>query len=273
MNIERKSFYSIKACQDIKNFAIKDVDTVGKTVTGFYNAYNFLDSYGDVLVPGACKRSIKERGPKSNASCKIKHALFHDLTRLPGSIKVLEERTVDGITGPYFEMECSDSTDGKDTLINYQEKIYDNHSIGYMYMDTQFVERDSKGWDALVKSLINPEAAEGRMWICKVNEVMLYEGSTVAIGANELSIFLGMKSGTPQERLAKLFERMDKLTRSVKSGTQSDEMLYLFDLQVKQIKQMISELEMAEPEERAPKPEKKKFNGLFSLEGANSLKL
>ena len=51
--------------------AIKDVDTTSRVVSGFYNAYNFLDGACDVLVMGSCKKSIKERGPASEATAKI----------------------------------------------------------------------------------------------------------------------------------------------------------------------------------------------------------
>ena len=96
MNVIKSKYYSVKSSQ-VK--AIVDVSTSGRTVTGFYNAYNFIDSDGDVLIQGSAKKSIKERGPKSNAVAKIKHALNHDLTQLPGKIVNLEEKTVNGITG------------------------------------------------------------------------------------------------------------------------------------------------------------------------------
>ena len=93
---------------------VKDVDMTKRVVTGYFNSFNYFDSDADVILPGAFKKSIKERGVESQATAKIKHALFHDLTRLPGKLMKLEEDE----TGLYFETKMSNTTDGNDTLIN-----------------------------------------------------------------------------------------------------------------------------------------------------------
>ena len=141
MIIEKKpNEFSVKSNM-LEGTSIKDVDSSSRIVTGFYNAYNFYDDAGDVLLMGCSKRSIKERGPASSATAKIKHALNHDLTTLPGKIITLEEKEVDGILGIYFETKMVDTQLGNDTLMNYMEKIYDNHSIGYRTVDYKFIER------------------------------------------------------------------------------------------------------------------------------------
>jgi HK97 family phage prohead protease len=241
MKAIKHSHYSVKPCGSLQA-AVKDVDNTTRTVTGFYNTCNFLDSDRDVLLPGAAKKSIKERGPKSSAVAKIKHALDHDLTRLPGKIVTLEERTIDGMTGIYFETRMADTTLGNDTLKNYLEKIYDNHSIGFQYLQMEMVERDAKGWDKLYGQLLNPEEADKTNMMWAVKEIALYEGSTVAFGANQLTPFLGVKSGNKEALKIALFDRMDKLNKSLKSGTQSDDMMHCFELQVLQIKQMLEEI-------------------------------
>jgi len=241
MKAIKHSHYSVKANGQLAA-AIKDVDSSTRTVTGFYNTYNFLDSDRDVLMPGAAKKSIRERGPKSSAVAKIKHAMNHDLTQLPGKITLLEEREVDGMTGIYFETRMADTTLGNDVLKNYLERIYDNHSIGFHYLQMEKVERDENGWDKLYGQLINPEEADkiNDMWVVK--EIALYEGSTVAFGSNQLTPFFGIKSANKEALKIALFDRMDKLNKTLRTGSQSEDMMQTFELQILQLKQIIEEL-------------------------------
>lgn len=242
MSTDKKNIsYQVKACGQMKS-AVKDVSTSSRTVTGFYNTYNFLDSDSDILLPGAAAKSIKERGVDSVATAKIKHALNHDLTTLPGKIMVLKETTIDGISGIYFETKMADTTLGNDTLKNYLEGIYDNHSIGFQYKQIEHVEKGTDSWKKYTEKLMNPEQVEGKDSVYVVKEISLFEGSTVAFGANSLTPFLGVKSGNKDSYTLALNSRIDKLTQTLKSGSQSDEMLEIFDIQVMQLKQMVSEL-------------------------------
>lgn len=236
---QKKSFYSVKG--NAKGI-VKDVDTTGRVVTGFFNTFNFYDSDGDILLPGCSKRSISQRGPNSKAVAKIKHALHHDLTQLPGKIQLLEERDMDGMKGIYFETKMADTTIGNDTLKNYQEKIYDNHSIGFQYLDGEFIDREAKNWAKVMETCVNPEEMDKHGYCYLIKEIALFEGSTVAFGANKLTPFLGIKSGDKEDVKAALFEKMDKLNSALKSGTQSDDMMHTFELMLLQIKQMIDEL-------------------------------
>jgi len=238
---KKNTHYQVKA-SGIGKASIKEVDLTKRIVTGFFNSYNFLDSDNDVLLPGAAKRSIKARGVESEAVAKIKHAVNHDLTMLPGKLMVLREKTIDGITGIYFETKMSDTTLGNDTLINYQEGIYDNHSIGFRYKQIEMMERGTDGYREIIDELINPKEAAEKDVIFAVKEIELFEGSTVAFGANSLTPFLGIKSGNKDATLLALQTRMDKLIKTLKSGMQSDEMMHTFEVQVLQIKQMMSEL-------------------------------
>lgn len=244
-NLKQNNFYSVKA-NGIANSAIKDVSSSSRVVTGFFNSYNFLDSTGDVLLPGCAKKSIKERGVGSEATAKIKHALNHDLTQLPGKLQVLEERELDGIKGIYFESKMTDTTLGNDTLKNYLEGVYDNHSIGFRYVQMTMIEKDahgnSKAWDTLMEQLMNPEAAKDLKCMYAVKEIELYEGSTVAFGANSLTPYLGVKSMNPQALNLALLNKVSLLSKMLKSGGQSDDMMRSFELTILQLKQIMYEL-------------------------------
>lgn len=250
LDVEKKTakHYNIKS-SGIGKASIKDVDTTKRIVTGIYNAYNFVDSGMDVLIDGCCKRSIKDNGPESNAVAKIKHALFHDTTRLPGKILVLDERTIDTdfgkVTGIYFETKMDTSTEGNDTLIKYQEGIYDNHSIGFRYIKADKIERDgqhgnSSVWKKYMDLLSNPEKAEEYGYFYAIKEIKLFEGSTVAQGMNELTPFLGVKGKEDLTRLHVL-SRIDKINSALKVGTLSDDALQSLENQLLQLKQIFDD--------------------------------
>lgn len=249
IQVKKARPYAVKSGEGA--LMIKDVDFSKRIVTGLYNTALFFDSDYDVLLKGCADKSMRERGPLSNSIQKIKHLLFHDWERLPGKILVLEERTVeiDGktVTGIYFETKMDESTDGTDTIIKYQEGIYDNHSIGFQYLDGEWVDSEAEDWQKYVDMLLNPEAAvdAGFMFIWK--EIRLVEGSTVAFGANELTPYLGVKSGNKDGLLLKINERMNLLSKQVSSGKMSDGALYTMEMQLLQLKQIVNELFTQEP--------------------------
>lgn len=237
--------YPVKTIGEI---SIKDVDISGRVVTGIYNTFNYFDHDFDVLLPGCMSKSINEHGPDSGATRKIKHALNHDLRMLPGKIEKLQETEVDvegfgKVQAAYFETRMAKTQLGTDTLINYDEKVYDNHSIGFRYLDLEFLDNDSSRWNEILNSVINPEDMEkaGMCWIVK--EVELFEGSTVAMGANELTPFLGIKSGNKELQYLKLIEKMSIIEKQLRNGKQSDETLYDLSIELRQIKQMFNEIE------------------------------
>lgn len=248
--------YVVKSVDDM--LIIKDVDLNKRMVTGLYNSFNYFDSDMDVILPGAAQKSITERGPNSSSIVKIKHLLFHDWTQLPGKIKVLEEREVAvqnrKVKGIYFETEMMETQIGVDTLINYQNEVYDNHSIGFRFLDGEWIDSDAENWDKIIGTLLNPEAAESAGYMYMWKEIQLYEGSTVAFGANELTPYLGVKSGDKLGLQLKLQARLNTLLSQVKSGKQSDEMLHSFEMQTLQIKQLISELFLKGPSSEPTRP-------------------
>jgi uncharacterized protein len=125
---------------------ILDVDTESRVVTGVANTMNYFDYDKDIILPGAFKKSLKERGVESTANAKIKHAMFHDMTKLPFKPLKIEERVMDGMTVLYFESKAVNTTDGDDALEKYREGIYDNHSIGFSYLTNKIkmVENGSR---------------------------------------------------------------------------------------------------------------------------------
>lgn len=241
---DKKVFYGIKNANF--KFSVKDVDSSTRTVCCVLSTYNYLDFDNDVVLPGAASDSIKQRGVDSSAYDKIVHALFHDLTRLPGKFKVLDERNIDGMDCIYMESKLADTVDGNDTLKNYLAEIYNQHSIGYIATKYEWLSREahgnSKKWETMTGNLINPADLEGKNYVRVISKLDLWEGSTVTFGANKLSPCLGMKSINKDAVMFEYFARIDRIEKALRTGTQSDEMMHNLSLQLLQLKQSLTEI-------------------------------
>lgn len=241
----KNSHYGVKDNGRI-DISVKDIDTVSRTVCLVGNTYLYKDSDNDILMPGCAAKSIKERGVDSKSPDKIVHALFHDLTRLPGKPQLIEEREIKGMKCLYMESKLTDTTDGLDTLKNYAAGIYNQHSIGFQYVKYKYIRRgvdsDKKDWDNLMAECINPKDCNDVDGVFRVDEIKLFEISTVAFGANRLTPTLGMKSVNKEAVALEYLQRIDLFEKTLKSGTQSDEMMYTLSLQLLQMKQAFSEI-------------------------------
>lgn len=223
----------------------KELDEEHRIIKAVANTYNYFDLDFDVLRMGSSAKSIAERGAKSKAPDKILHALFHNLTMLPGKSILESERTVNGNKVLYVESRLSETMDGEETLIKYKEEIYNQHSIGFRYVQIEFVEKEGDGWDKFIKNLINPEDAEKVGFGFDVNEINLHEWSTVAFGANKLTPFLGTKSTNKKIQLENIYTKMDALIRA--ANRQDVKNKTIFNLQLNQLKQMMLEITMSKP--------------------------
>ncbi len=106
--------------------------------------------------------------------------------------------------------------------------------------------------------LLNPEKAEAAGYFYAVKEIKLYEGSTVGFGMNELTPYLGVK-GKEEITQSQIIERIAKFEKLLTIGTLSDYTLQSAEIQLLQLKQVMSELfdkfqikEKKEPEAITP---------------------
>lgn len=250
------SHYPVKSCGN--ELQVKDVDTSKRTVRFVANTYYWLDSDMDILVDGAAKRSIDHRGPLSNAVAKIKHQADHSLSvdKMIGKPTLIEELKSEGKTELIFESKIPQTTAGNDHLIKYQEGLYDNHSIGFRYKDLAYASRDSSNEDKrnrfnkYIGTIINPEKALEYGWFWIIKEIELFEASTVSFGANSLTPFLGAKSDSKESMLLGLNNRLDALDLHLRNGKSSDDAMKDFELQVLQIKQIMSDIAHTEPSKK-----------------------
>jgi len=249
------------------NAVTKDVDMSKRTVQVIPNTFYWYDSDGDVLIKGATMKSIADRGPDSKAPGKIKNVYAHDLKVQIGRPTLMDERIVDNMNCQYAESEILNTTKGNDTLIEYQEGVIDNHSLGFQYLASglELVTADDNSWTKWLSTLMNPQDAEDAGYMFIVSEIKQFEWSPVAFGANELTPYLGVKSGNKDGMALKVMERIDLLGKQLRFGRQSDETMYGYELEILQLKQIISELFLQGPSLKDTLIEKRRQNNEDTL--------
>lgn len=239
---------------------IKQVDDEARTIKAIGNTYFLIDSDGDMLVKGCAVKSINDRGPNSQATAKIKFQSDHILNtkNTVGRITVLDERLLDGNTVLYFEGFIPETRKGNDDLINYQEGVFDNHSIGFRYKIIEIADANSsdqnevKNWNEFYPQAINPEVADAMGFFWVVKEIELFEISVVSYGANKLTPYLGSKSREENNKIkTDLLARVDELNAQLKSASESKEERKNIDLEFLQVKQIITDLKLEQPSKKS----------------------
>lgn len=189
---------------------VKDVDAKKGIVSGYFSAFNIVDSDGDIIRPGAFKRSIEEWFPKG----RVKHLLNHDPRQPLGKITVLKEDSY----GLYYESQIGTHNLGRDFIKMVESDLVKEHSIGFN------VRNHKKGKDAN-----------------ELLDITLYEGSSLTSwGANEYTPMLGVKS------LDQRKARVKQLEKFVKHTDATDETIELLMLEIKQLNQLIEDINSAQ---------------------------
>jgi HK97 family phage prohead protease len=207
------NYYKIKS-----NGELKDVDIKSKIMTGYFSKFGNIDSDGDMMMPGAFKKSITERGPEGkNQIWFLDNHNWHKLLSKP---HVLKEDSY----GLYYEAKVrEDLSYGKDVLILASEGHYSEHSFGFQYIKDKITEKDDYK---------------------EIHEVKLYEGSIVALGANSETPFLGFKSCKTNEAKSHfLIKELEKIQKGLKANGLKDDTYLKLEMQLNQIKQMINDYE------------------------------
>ena len=191
---------------EVKNIEAKgEVKMNSRTITGYFSRFGNIDSDGDMLMPGAFSKSIKERGAEGLILHLADHRL--DTTNILGKPKLWEVSD-----GGMFETTITETTKGNDVLRLYRDGLINQHSFGFKTTK----DTPKTGYK-------------------EINEVLLYEISTVPLGANSQTPFTGFKGLTPDE----LKERYDLLQKCFNDGDYSDDVFPLLKAQMKEIEQLI----------------------------------
>lgn len=203
----------------IKSFGgyVKDVDLKGRTVTGYFSTWGNplkIDSDGDVMAQGAFTKTLNMNGP--GFGNRIWHLFNHDTGKPIGKPSVLKEDE----KGLYFETKFPDTILANDILKLYQSGAITEHSIGFNTIQS----RNENGYTL-------------------IQEVRLWEGSSVLWGANEDTPTTGIKS----EEFALKNNLLNELLRN---GTLSDE---TFEMIEKLLKDIQAIFKSGEPEKEPVK--------------------
>lgn len=267
--VEQKmsTHFGVKLASGSKS--VKEVDMTNRIVKFIGNTYFYIDSDQDMLIPGCASKSINDRGPQSNATAKIKHQSDHVLNtkNVVGRFTVVDERNIDGMDVLYCESHIAPTTKGNDDLINYQEQIYDNHSIGFRYKKLEYAEKDStneeysKNWAEFYPKALNPEKADEHGFFYVIKEIELFEISVVSYGANKLTANLtGKSKGNLEAVKTNLFERLDNLNTQLKSSASTKDDQKQIDMEILQLKQIITELNIDQPSKKSTEDDTQPLN-------------
>lgn len=181
----------------------KDIDSNKGIVTGYFAAFNSVDSDGDVIEKGSFLKTIQERGPEGKQL--IKWLLDHDKYKALGKIDVLKEDNY----GLYYEGKVGRHTLGKDFMFMVEDGIINQHSFGYKTI--------KENYDNQTKTN-------------RIKELMMYEGSSVQfLGANPNTPITGVKS------LEDALEMCEKLQRFIQTSKATDETLIQLDTKLKSL--------------------------------------
>jgi HK97 family phage prohead protease len=206
---------------------IKDVDVEKRIITGYASKVGNIDLVGDMIMPGAFTKTINERGPMGKNEIWFLHN--HSTDSPLGKPSILKEDNY----GLYFESKIVDTEIGSDILKLYNEGLINQHSIGFSTIKQNKVD-----------------STAGNPGYYQIQEVKLYEFSSVLWGANPDTPFMGVKSLDAQG----LQDRFDKLYKQLKSGNLKDETYELLEIEYNFIKSEIFKLIEQEQKSEATTP-------------------
>jgi HK97 family phage prohead protease len=209
---------------------VKDVDVKTGVITGYFAAFGNVDAGRDMIIPGAFTKTIAERGPAG--SNQIKHIKQHNQDFPLGQIQTLKE----DVFGLYFETKATLGIQYvEDVLRLYEAGVYKEHSIGYKTIKYTFVQ--------------NPNDENDFHW--ELNELKLWEGSTVLWGMNDNTPFRGFKSESVIDQLKEIDEEADKIFSALRIKSLSDETYSSLEVRHAKLKSlyrsMIETLQKQEP--------------------------
>ena len=197
--------------KSINEGIIEDVDSVKGIVTGYFSAFNNIDSDGDVIVSGAYKKTVGENGPMGRN--RIMHLLQHNpLMPLAKPMELMEDSK-----GLRFVSKITETSYGKDVIKLYAEGVFNEHSVGF-----EIVKSDNKAGYR------------------EIREIKLWEGSTVTWGANPNTPIESMKSWDKP----KSEEMIAKFCNILRNGDISDESMIQIEIGLKQIQEHLKALEI-----------------------------
>lgn len=189
------------------SLAFKDVDVKEGVVSGYFASFDQEpDTDGDIIVPGAFSKTVRERGPQGKGT--IRHLMDHDLKKSVAKIQELYEDA----KGLAYVSKAGRHTNGRDFLLMVEDELITEHSFGFKTIKQN---KGDGGWNYL-------------------REVSMWEGSSMqSWGANPNTPITGVKS------LQDILDHYDRLYKALKNGTYSDETMLQLQERHNQISEFI----------------------------------
>lgn len=221
MDNKLNSHYKIKS----QNLEVKDFDENSRKVSMYLSSFGNIDSDNDLIVRGAFKKSLQERGVESNSNRKIAFLRYHNWEMPIGKFLELKEDE----NGLFAVAQLGNSTLGNDALMDYKDGIIREHSIGFRYIADK------------IKWVDDQTKEQGGYYL--VSEVALWEGSAVTFGANELTPVLEVaKSENKIDFINGINSELNTIVKALSNGKGTDERLYGLEMRHKFLMSQISEL-------------------------------
>lgn len=139
----------------------------GRTVEGYASTYD-LDAVGDIVVPGAYKRTLDRASQSKDGLKRIKLMRDHEHP-IGAAVEAYEDSK-----GLYTKSHISDTQLGNETLTLLRDGVLDRMSIGYEPVAKEYGKHEGKD-------------------VRYLKEIKLYEWSIVTFPANEAATVTGVK--------------------------------------------------------------------------------
>jgi HK97 family phage prohead protease len=205
-----------------KNIDSEVADVDNRTVVVYVSKFGNIDLDGDMLLPGAYKKSITERGKKGT------NELFHLSNHRVQPEYILSKPDFEEDTyGLKMISTIANTTHGNDIIEHYKNGNINQHSVMFSVPSGMWrsIESDGKSYTEIMQA-------------------KLYEGSTVLWGANPETPTLEIKSflkSTFKDSITDAFKELTKLTKAFKNGKYSDEFFPILEIQIKHLETYIQE--------------------------------
>lgn len=173
------------------------------------NTTNWLDSHGDVHIPGLWKKCLKENKYFSHLQ-EHKQMFTHIIsdTSRGYTEKIAWKDLGYEAMGTTEALVFATPFTGRNAYMEeqYRKGYVKNHSVGMRYVtlkfcvnrpEDEYYKEEYANWNQYIDQVINREAAEEQGFFWAVLEAKIVEGSAVPVGSNIITPTLGFKSAQP----------------------------------------------------------------------------
>lgn len=216
------------ATKDISE-AVIDVDKATRTVKAVWSHIGNKDYDNDIIAKGAFDRTIRERGPNGK---KMIWSLVDHYSSTKHAFGKPKELYVEG--NRLIAVTDIVMTDaGEDILKLYDAGCINQHSIGFSTVVDEYDKANN---------------------VRTIKEVILYEGSAVLWGANDLTPTLDVKALKKPQQQKNIYDRLERLKSAIRNGSFTDETFSLLEIEFSQLQKAVSEIEGTKKDDESTKP-------------------